>query len=112
MLYRLFRRTTNHTVYAVIFRHLGDVLRRANVTQNEVIPEQEKDSDQPRQNEDLLPDRGATSVTWTWFGYEKSDAPKKTVVCKLCRHTWSFYINYLFIEFTFLWSNMQENIPP
>ena len=47
--------------------------------------EQEKDSDQPRQNEELLPKRGATSVAWTWFGYEKSDTDQKTVLCKVCR---------------------------
>ena len=29
--------------------------------------------------------RGATSVTWTWFGYEKSDTDQKTVLCKICR---------------------------
>ncbi len=54
---------------------------------------QEKDSDQPRQKEEL---RGATSVAWTRFRYEKSDTDKKTIVCKLRCHTWSFYINYLF----------------
>ncbi len=61
--------------------------------------EQVKNSDK-RQNKEILPKRGATSVAWTWFGYEKSDMDQKTVLCKLCRHMWPFYINYLFIEFT------------
>ena len=47
--------------------------------------EQEKDSDQPRLNEEFVPKRGATSVAWTWFGYEKSNADQKTVLCKVCR---------------------------
>ncbi len=47
--------------------------------------EQENDSDQPRQNDKLVPKSGATSVAWTWFGYEKSANYAAT---------WSFYINY------------------
>lgn len=34
---------------------------------------QEKEFDQPTQKEELVPKRGATSVTWMWFRYEKSD---------------------------------------
>ncbi len=47
--------------------------------------EQEKDSDQPRQNQELVPKRGATSVAFMRFGYEKSDTDQKTVLWKLCR---------------------------
>ena len=39
---------------------------------------QEDCDDQPKQKE-LVPKRGATSVVWTWFGYEKSDTDQKTV---------------------------------
>ena len=47
--------------------------------------EQEKDSDdQPRLSE-LVPKRGATSIKWTWFGFEKSDTDQKNVFCKVCR---------------------------
>lgn len=34
---------------------------------------QEEDSDQPQQNEELVPKRGAISVASMWFEYEKSD---------------------------------------
>ncbi len=44
-----------------------------------------QENDQPAQIEELVPKRGATSVAWTWFGYEKSDTDQKTVLCKLCR---------------------------
>lgn len=40
---------------------------------------QEKDSDSPRQNKELAHKRGASSVVWTWFGYEMSDPDSKTV---------------------------------
>ena len=50
-----------------------------------VNTEQEKDPDQPRLNEEFVPKRGATSVAWTWFGYEKSNADQKTVLRKVCR---------------------------
>jgi hypothetical protein len=44
--------------------------------------EQEKDSDdQPRQSE-LVPKSGATSIAWTWFGFEKSDTDQKNVCRK------------------------------
>lgn len=50
----------------------------------QVKSELEKDSDQLRRNEDLVPRRGATSVAWMWFGYEKSDTDQKTALCKIC----------------------------
>lgn len=50
--------------------------RTANMTQN--------DSDQPGQNEEHVPKRGAASVTWMWFGYERSATDQKTVLFKLC----------------------------
>jgi hypothetical protein len=34
---------------------------------------------------ELVPKRGATSVTWTWFGYEKSDTDQKAILFKICR---------------------------
>ena len=34
--------------------------------------EQEKDSNQPRKNEALVPERGATSIAWMLFAYEKA----------------------------------------
>ena len=44
--------------------------------------EQEKDSDdQPRQSE-LVPKRGATSIAWTWFGFEKSNTDQKMYFVK------------------------------
>lgn len=30
-------------------------------------------------------ERRAASLAWMWFGYEKSDADQKTVLCKLWR---------------------------
>ncbi len=36
----------------------------------------EKDSDQPRQNKDLVSKRGASSVTWMWFGYGVCHGPE------------------------------------
>lgn len=46
--------------------------------------EQEKDSDQPRQNDDLMPKRGATYIAMMCFVYEKFDTVQMTVLCKLC----------------------------
>lgn len=40
---------------------------------------QETDSDQPRQNKELVRKREGTSVTWRQFGYEQSDKDQKTV---------------------------------
>ncbi len=48
--------------------------------------EQEKDSDQPRQNKELLLKRGATSVACTWFEFEKSDTDQKTKYAATCGH--------------------------
>ncbi|CDQ89762.1 unnamed protein product [Oncorhynchus mykiss] len=36
-------------------------------------------------DKELITKRGATSVAWMWFGYEKSDMDQKTVLCKICR---------------------------
>ena len=47
-------------------------LQEGNTNMEEQYVSQKKDSDQPRQNEELLLKRGATSV-WTEFGYEVSD---------------------------------------
>ena len=33
-------------------------------------------------DKELVPKRGATSVRWTWFGYDKSDTDQKTVLYK------------------------------
>lgn len=38
----------------------------------------EQKKDQPRQIEEFVPKGGATSVLWTWFGYEKSDTDQKS----------------------------------
>ena len=78
-------------------RHLDDALRsstqhmkatQTNKEESEGDTErgnsEEEDFDQPKQKE-LVPKRGATSVIWTWFGYEKSDTDQKTVLCKVCR---------------------------
>lgn len=40
---------------------------------------------QPRQNEELVPKREATSVAWTWYGDEKSDTDQSIILCKFCR---------------------------
>ncbi len=98
---------TNLTVYGNIFRYLDDACARhgflhdlheicmkatqTNMEESERDTErgnskQEKDSDQPRQqNQEVTLKRGTTSVAWTWFGREKFDMEQKTVPCKLCR---------------------------
>uniref|UniRef100_A0AAX7VTA3 Acyl-CoA binding domain containing 4 n=1 Tax=Astatotilapia calliptera TaxID=8154 RepID=A0AAX7VTA3_ASTCA len=48
-------------------------------------PVSSKQKDQSKQIEHLISKRVATSVAWTWFGYEKSDTDQKTVICKLWR---------------------------
>ncbi|KAL3309036.1 hypothetical protein Ciccas_012422 [Cichlidogyrus casuarinus] len=53
-------------------------------SKDEAEPASSKQKDQSKEIEDLIVKRGATSVAWTWFGYEKSDTPQKTVLCKLC----------------------------
>lgn len=45
----------------------------------------EQDRAQPKEDEELVPKRGGTSVVWSWFGYKKSDTDQKTVLCKVCR---------------------------
>ena len=93
MLYRLHRLVANHTLYGNILHHLDDALhssaRHMNATQTNMEEserdnsEQEKDSDdQPRQSE-LISKRGATSIAWTWFGFEKSDTDQKNLLCKV-----------------------------
>ena len=95
MLYRLYRLVANNTLYGNILCHFDDALhsstRQMNATQTNMEEsehdnsEQEEDSDdQPRQSE-LVPKRGATSIAWTWFGFEKSDTDQKNVLCKVCR---------------------------
>ena len=47
--------------------------------------ESERDTehgDTEHRDTELVPKRGATTVTWTWFGYEKSDTDQQTVLCK------------------------------
>ena len=37
--------------------------------------------------EELVPERGATSVVWKWFGYKRSDVQQTTVICEKCKKT-------------------------
>ena len=91
-------RKSQLTVVGNIFRNLDDALgssswhmkaTQTNMEEGEGDTErgnsEQEDSDQPRQNEELVPKRGATSVAWTWFGYEKSDTDQTNVFCKVCR---------------------------
>ncbi len=54
--------------------------------------QQEKYSDLPRQNKELAPKRGATSVTWTWFGCEKSDTGPENCTLVALMHRDSLHI--------------------
>lgn len=82
---RFFSCVTNQTLWGDIFCHLeAGNLPEGNKNKHGGQWTQhrtEKDSDQPRQNEELVPKRRATSVTWTWFRYEKSDTDQKHVTC-------------------------------
>lgn len=42
----------------------------ADSRQEVCLHSKQTESDWPRQNEDLVPKIGASSVAWIWFGYE------------------------------------------
>ena len=43
---------------------------------------EESERDTEHRDTELLPKRGATSVAWAWFGYEKSDTDQKTKISR------------------------------
>lgn len=48
----------------------------------------EQERDGSRQMEELVPKRGASSVAWTWFGYEKTQTRKLNLTANYTSH-WS-----------------------
>lgn len=51
---------------------------------------QEKDANQPKQNKELVPKKGAPSVARMWFGYESlTRSKKKMLLHKIKPHTGS-----------------------